>query len=55
MKIRDLARPLIKFLAGDRIVFDDTHSINAKISSAILDKAWNWGYARFHELVTTLK
>ena len=34
-------------------MFDDARSINAKLSSAILDKAWNWAFARFDELVTT--
>ena len=40
---------------GHRIVFDDARwrSINANLSSVILDEAWNWGYARFDELVTT--
>ena len=39
---------------GHRVVYDATSSINAKLSSVIQYKAWNWGSARSDVLVSNL-
>ena len=39
---------------GHGIVYDAVSSINAKLSSVILDKALNWSYVRCDDLVTIL-
>jgi hypothetical protein len=39
---------------GQKLVYDPAISVNAKLSSMIHHKAWNWGHTRSDDLVTTL-
>ncbi len=39
---------------GQKLVYDAAISVNAKLSSMIHHKAWNWGHTRSDDLVTTL-
>ena len=39
---------------GHRVIYDAASRVNAKVSSIIHNKTWNWGSARSDDLVTIL-